>query len=890
MDMIKKKFLKWGYMFLVICLFLLLVFCWANARNMYREDVKPYSTYKITQQKPEAQQRVHRVGNVNFCITNWGFFGSQSRELYESVGGCFNPNPTEERPAPSFEMPPNSGLEYLFQGGLWIGAIVEGPTKVETLVTVACDGWFWIYEMAPPIGEEGAIIERSNRPGSSCFDLSAVSEQDIIAHFADTANAPLTQQPITNDWDGRPHIPIGVAITQKSYSWSYEYAKDFVLIDYVIKNVNETKSINNMWIGIYIDADVSHTSESPYANEAGAQDDIAGYVDSVETLRGWTKIHTAYIADNDGQPYNNVFTSKSPTGVSGVRVVKAPPGVGTYFNWYISHQEGYPKDWGPWKEASKAEWERINPYKSGDKFPNSVLGTPGGDISKYFILQNREWDYDQIFTDVWVKDHPNDGWLAPESQVNTKDLANGFDTRYLYSFGPFPPIAPGDSITLTIGYIGGEDFHIDPQNRSANLDSRPYEYYKKLNFDNFATNSSWAAWVYDNPLPGEDTGDGIPDFKGPPPPEPPTLTFESSTGKVKIKWNGKRTEKSKDSFTYVQDFEGYKVYMSKTGQDYILLGSFDKENNFQVNKLNRIMFPRKWEWIEASVPLDSLKKLYVIPPIGDDPTVFTRNNPYVYASAVPLIFYNMIKDSSVCIVDTCYYPDCPVSCPPCESIWATCFQAIDTLYKVEMGDSLFFEKQSWNLGLRSIRADTLYADSVERGLISDTIEDRYWDYEFEVTDLLPSQPYYFAVTTFDYGNPPTNVPPLESGKSINAQLVYPVDPAPVVQDQKKEVIVYPNPYKISEDYVRQGSEPGYSIYDRRLHFLNLPAKCTIRIYTLDGDLVRTIEHNKDENDPTATYDSWELISRNTQAVVSGIYLYSIESEGKNQVGKFVIIK
>ena len=36
--------------------------------------------------------------------------------------------------------------------------------------------------------------------------------------------------------------------------------------------------------------------------------------------------------------------------------------------------------------------------------------------------------------------------------------------------------------------------------------------------------------------------------------------------------------------------------------------------------------------------------------------------------------------------------------------------------------------------------------------------------------------------------------------------------------------------------------------------------------------------------------AWDLISRNTQAVVSGIYLYSVESAQGTQVGKFVIIK
>ncbi|MFH0930541.1 MAG: hypothetical protein V1890_01200 [Candidatus Zixiibacteriota bacterium] len=54
--------------------------------------------------------------------------------------------------------------------------------------------------------------------------------------------------------------------------------------------------------------------------------------------------------------------------------------------------------------------------------------------------------------------------------------------------------------------------------------------------------------------------------------------------------------------------------------------------------------------------------------------------------------------------------------------------------------------------------------------------------------------------------------------------------------------------------------------------------------------MREIEHNKTEDDPAAGYDYWDLINRNTQAVVSGIYLYSIESKSGTEVGKFVIIK
>ena len=77
---------------------------------------------------------------------------------------------------------------------------------------------------------------------------------------------------------------------------------------------------------------------------------------------------------------------------------------------------------------------------------------------------------------------------------------------------------------------------------------------------------------------------------------------------------------------------------------------------------------------------------------------------------------------------------------------------------------------------------------------------------------------------------------------------------------------------------------------RIIHFANLPPKCTIGIYTLDGDLVREIVHDKDISDPTASHDEWNLITRNTQAVVSGLYYWTVEAEdGSVQIGKLVII-
>jgi hypothetical protein len=72
-----------------------------------------------------------------------------------------------------------------------------------------------------------------------------------------------------------------------------------------------------------------------------------------------------------------------------------------------------------------------------------------------------------------------------------------------------------------------------------------------------------------------------------------------------------------------------------------------------------------------------------------------------------------------------------------------------------------------------------------------------------------------------------------------------------------------------------------------LHFVNLPAQATIRIYTLAGDLVETIEHDGSGGNGQA---SWNLISRNGQETESGVYLFTVDSPLGHQVGKFVVMR
>jgi hypothetical protein len=73
-------------------------------------------------------------------------------------------------------------------------------------------------------------------------------------------------------------------------------------------------------------------------------------------------------------------------------------------------------------------------------------------------------------------------------------------------------------------------------------------------------------------------------------------------------------------------------------------------------------------------------------------------------------------------------------------------------------------------------------------------------------------------------------------------------------------------------------------------FINLPEKCTIKIYSLAGDLVRTEEHDGGGGPfPRGDVDV-PLLSESNRALASGIYIFTVESQYGLQTGKFVIIR
>lgn len=116
-----------------------------------------------------------------------------------------------------------------------------------------------------------------------------------------------------------------------------------------------------------------------------------------------------------------------------------------------------------------------------------------------------------------------------------------------------------------------------------------------------------------------------------------------------------------------------------------------------------------------------------------------------------------------------------------------------------------------------------------------------------------------------------------------------------------DIKVVPNPY-----YGRV-LEYQSSLFDKKVKFVGLPRECTIYIFTVSGDLIRTIRHNDATTNnrinynpldlnaaPKADYTSieeWDLRNQKGTFVASGMYVAFIDAKGVGtKTVKFAIIQ
>jgi hypothetical protein len=215
------------------------------------------------------------------------------------------------------------------------------------------------------------------------------------------------------------------------------------------------------------------------------------------------------------------------------------------------------------------------------------------------------------------------------------------------------------------------------------------------------------------------------------------------------------------------------------------------------------------------------------------------------------------------------------------------------LAEFDLPDSLRFDT-----GLSAILAPEPLRRATDSG---DTLEYRF---RYDLDDVRDGFKYWVSVTSFDTGTP--EIGPLESGLPQNRALTIPG--ARRDETPGGRVTVFPNPYHGDAAWDEE------LLRDRYLWFVGLPRRCKIRIYTLAGDHVRTLDFDGDTygaTDVRGIYDptdvrnptgdvpvmsgymaAWDLTTRKDQAVATGLYIFSVENleTGAVERGKFMIMK
>ncbi len=148
--------------------------------------------------------------------------------------------------------------------------------------------------------------------------------------------------------------------------------------------------------------------------------------------------------------------------------------------------------------------------------------------------------------------------------------------------------------------------------------------------------------------------------------------------------------------------------------------------------------------------------------------------------------------------------------------------------------------------------------------------------------------YYYAVTAVDDGT--QNSSGLFTGQSFESSRFVNRSPVPAVPfkaglSENGKVLVVPNPATTAAGGL------GFSGTPDKILFVNLPYRCTLKVFTETGDLVTTIDH-------VGTADhAWNQRTDDNQYITSGIYILTVSNatdvNGKsldNALVKFVVVR
>jgi hypothetical protein len=440
---------------------------------------------------------------------------------YGTIGNGFVNFPNQ----PSCQYPKGSGIENMFLGGLWIGGYKNGQLYVTTgALDVSTATRNEGFEFTNAAGS--GILERSSLPTSSFYRPDAVSHQDFVCDFFDT-NLSVGNVVIQN------HTPLGTKVLLQSYTYDFNYANFFVLLNYKIINIGyrgNNAPIDSLYLGMWTDCVVRNTNITPPGGTSFYNKGGDGWID---TLR------MAYEFDYNGDPgFTNNYI--------GIKLL------GTY-----------PK---PYTEATRQRtnftvWQFRNTT-------DPVYFSPTTDAQRYSKMQ---------------------GFLAPGIRIDTNRInflrQNPGNRSTLVTYGPYRDTLGNpfqlryiqDTVNIVFGVICAKKNGTDPMN----LDT---DFQKEILYNN----AFWAQRAYNGEDrnengrldPGEDVNGNLflDRYLLPSPPDIPKLRTVIANQNVTLYWstNG---ENSVDPISNRKDFEGYRIYRTNPGSELTLTGDLTEQLN-----------------------------------------------------------------------------------------------------------------------------------------------------------------------------------------------------------------------------------------------------------------------------------------------------------------------
>ncbi len=129
--------------------------------------------------------------------------------------------------------------------------------------------------------------------------------------------------------------------------------------------------------------------------------------------------------------------------------------------------------------------------------------------------------------------------------------------------------------------------------------------------------------------------------------------------------------------------------------------------------------------------------------------------------------------------------------------------------------------------------------------------------------------------------------PFRDGETFRFTIQGAKEDLALAKNDLRKITVVPNPYCAAASWEPRNAFR-FGRGERRIFFNHLPAQCTIRIYTVRGYLVDTIEHSSTIDDGAA---SWDLVSKDGMDIAYGIYLFQVDAPGiGTHLDKFAVIK